>query len=91
MNPAAIHQAWNVQSLKYFEATLGPALIAFSIAIVLALAAAAVYFAYTAPGIFFPLLALVAGYFGLAYWRAAREARRAEAARRNPAVRNPAG
>ena len=70
---------------------MGAALIAFSIAIVLALAAAVVYFAYTAPAVFFTLLALVAGYFGWAYWGAAREARRAEAARQNPAGPDDAG
>jgi hypothetical protein len=58
---------------------LGPALIAFSMAIVLAIFAAAVYFASAAPEVFFTLLALLAGYFGFAYWGASREARRAAA------------
>jgi hypothetical protein len=58
---------------------LGSALIAFSIAVVLAIFAAAVYLAFAAPEVFFPLLALLAGYFGFAYWGASREARRAAA------------
>jgi uncharacterized protein (DUF58 family) len=56
---------------------LGPALIALSIAIVLAIFAAAFYFAFVAPGAFFTLLAIGAAFFGFAYWKAPREARRA--------------
>jgi hypothetical protein len=58
---------------------LGPALIALSIAIVLAIFAAAVYFAFMAPEIFFTLLAIGAVFFGFAYWEATREAKRAAA------------
>jgi len=58
---------------------LGPALIAFSVVIVLAIFAAAVCFAFAAPEVFLALLALLAGYFGFAYWGASREARRAAA------------
>ena len=65
--------------MNTIEAILGPALITLSIAIVLAIAAAAVYVAYTVPEVFFTALALVAGFFGFAYWKAAREARRAAA------------
>jgi len=56
---------------------MGPALIAFSVAIVLAIFAGVVYLAFAAPAIFLALLVLLAGYFGLAYRGAAREAKRA--------------
>lgn len=56
---------------------LNAVLIAFSVVIVLGILAAVIAFAFAAPGVFFTLLALLAGYFGSAYWEAAREARRA--------------
>jgi hypothetical protein len=51
---------------------LTPVLIAFSIAVVLAFAAGAVYLMLEATGVFLVLLGLVAGYVSLAYWRVAR-------------------
>ena len=58
---------------------LALALIALGIAIVLAVVAAAIYFAFTAPEVFFTLLAILAVIFGWAHWKDTREAKRKEA------------
>ncbi len=61
------------------DGVLGPVLIAFSVVIVLAVFAAAAYSAFAAPEAFFTLLAIGAAYFGLAYWKVARDSARAAA------------
>ena len=67
--------------LIYFVAGCGPALIAFSVAIVLGLAAGAVHAALTFPVAFFIFVGLVAACLGLAYWTVRREAASAAAIR----------
>jgi hypothetical protein len=57
--------------LIYMAAGTGPALIAFSVAIVLCVAAAAIYWALASPYTLLIPAALIAVYFGLAYWGAA--------------------
>ena len=49
------------------------------IALILAVIAAVVYFEFTAPEVFFTLLAIGAVFFGAAYWEATRKAKRAVA------------
>ncbi len=61
------------------DGVLGPALIAFSVIVVLAVFAAAAYSAFVAPEAFFTLLAIGTAYFGFAYWKVARDSARAAA------------
>lgn len=61
------------------DGVLGPALIAFSVVIVLAVFAVAAYSVLVAPEAFFAVLAIGAAYFGFAYWKVARDSRRAAA------------
>ncbi len=65
--------------LARIDGVLGPALIAFSVVIVLAIFAAAAYSAFVAPEAFFTLLAIGAAYFGFSYWKVARDSERAAA------------
>jgi hypothetical protein len=65
--------------LTRIKGVLGPALIAFSVVIVLGVFAAVAYSAFVAPEAFFTLLAIGAAYFGFAYWNVARESQRTAA------------
>lgn len=61
------------------DGVMGPALIAFSVVIVLAAFAAAACSAFAAPEAFFTLLVIGAAYCGFAYWKVARDSARAAA------------
>ena len=65
--------------LMFLREILALALIALALAIALAVIAVVVYFAFTAPEVFFTLLAILAVFFGFAYWEETRKSKRDEA------------